>query len=494
LEFDTLESRACPSSAAVVQNGGPAYNVAPAAAPLTSVASALNTGEAIHHTTPTLPITFRYQNFNIRNLTALELPYDTGTPPSLGGHGFQFEDGVVKFLYKGTLYDHPEEQADYALIMLDGYRQTGNAKYLERAEIQANRLLKTATHAHDALYFPYPFSFTRHSNPADGTMVAPWYSALAQGQALSVFVRLYEATGDQKYMSAATLTFNSFRNPRGSDSPWTVFVDASGYLWFEEYPINPPDRTLNGHIFAMFGLLDYWRLTGDPQAKMLLQAGLTTVRHYISEFREVGWISLYGLTYPVRDPHYHVLDTKLLYELYTITGDPYFARMADNFATDYSLSGKGTTFLAAGRHTGYQFGPGGQVLGSITVHLRHPSAGFASSRTRILGETGYWLYITDGAFAGYWVQENPASAYIRGIVQKYTYDPPRQLTFSAETYTGYDYASDGSVQKSLQVTLSSTTRMQASARAIIDGRLSWFVSNGSLAGYWVTAGTGLTLR
>ena len=57
-------------------------------------------------------------------------------------------------------------------------------------------------------------------------------------------------------------------------------VDASGYLWLQEYPASSPDYTLNGFMFASIGLYDHYRATGDRRALELFKGAATTVAHY----------------------------------------------------------------------------------------------------------------------------------------------------------------------------------------------------------------------
>jgi hypothetical protein len=492
LEFEILEGRTMPS----------ATLSSPVSASIaTAIANLSDSTESIHYATKDLPITFRYDDFTIADLTTLELPYNSSVAPSLHTKGLIEVDGVIKRDINGVYYDYPVGQGLYALSMLNGYRVTGNPEYLKRAELQGRRLLAIAVHSRGAMYFPYEFDFPRHGNPND-LMVRPWYSAMAQGRALSTFVRLYEATGDNTWLNAATLTFNSFTKPRTDadlherdgqgDAPWTVWVDASHQLWFEEYPKDPPDRTLNGHIYAIFGVLDYYLLTGNANAKLLVQGAISTVRTYINRFRDPGWISLYCLTFPVRSPGYHFIDTHLLYELYTITDDPYFAQMGDDFASDYPESASGTGYLTAGHHTGYLL-VNGTIQGAKTVTFSHAADVHVEGRMRVHGD-GIFLHVVGGALAGYWVRESPGSAYIRGFVQRTAYVPPRQLTFSAGAFTGYTYAANGSTHSHLQVDLTGATQMEVSEAAIVNGRRSLLVSTGALAGYWITFGKCMSLQ
>lgn len=62
-------------------------------------------------------------------------------------------------------------------------------------------------------------------------------------------------------------------------------IDATGHLWFEEYPMEAPTKVLNGFIFTIFGIYDYYQVTHQTEAKDLLQGGLTTVKDYVAPYR-----------------------------------------------------------------------------------------------------------------------------------------------------------------------------------------------------------------
>jgi len=180
------------------------------------------------------------------------------------------------------------------------------------------------------------FDFAMHGI-STAVMRAPWYSAMAQGLALSLAVRLHRDTCDPPYLAQATLLFHSFRHiGRGSVPPVTYF-DASGYLWLEEYAeaTTPSDHTANGYNFALFGLCDYVEETHDPSALRILRASLTTIRHYIGQYRRPGTYSKYCLRHGKPQPKYHRIVTRQLVYLYEMSGDSYFLTMSQAFAADY---------------------------------------------------------------------------------------------------------------------------------------------------------------
>ncbi|MGA2744680.1 MAG: D-glucuronyl C5-epimerase family protein, partial [Candidatus Sulfotelmatobacter sp.] len=115
------------------------------------------------------------------------------------------------------------------------------------------------------------------------TLRAPWYSALAQGQGISVLVRAHkelqkESHGDPgaaRYLDAAQRALACFYLPIKDGG--VAFTDESGDLWFEEYIVSPPTHILNGFIWAAWGVYDYFLATQDASAQELFSHAVRTL-------------------------------------------------------------------------------------------------------------------------------------------------------------------------------------------------------------------------
>jgi D-glucuronyl C5-epimerase-like protein len=267
------------------------------------------------------------------------LPYMARTAPALDLHA-EVSDarGVCRHHLAGRAYDHPVLQARVTTGMLAGFRLTQDRRYLERAYANSLRLLETAVHRRGALYLPYRY---RH-RIAGATILPIWYSAMAQGLALSAVCRMHYVTGDHAWLDAAHQLFASFLNPPLRGQPWTVHTDRCGHLWLEEYP-NPlgsaPMRVLNGHVFAAIGVYDYLWLTGSPRAAVVLDAALTTIADHGPEYRVPGGCSYYSLTRPVAKPAYHPTHVWQLARLGAWTGDQRFLDLSAALAADFPPAG-----------------------------------------------------------------------------------------------------------------------------------------------------------
>jgi hypothetical protein len=426
-------------------------------------------------------------------------PYARSSPIPLVDAGVHDSAGVRKVRIGSKLFDHPVAQASYGLGNLSSYDLTGDDRYLTRAIVQATRLVQTKVVSRDAWYLPYPFDFALHGRSSE-TLRAPWYSAMAQGLAVSLFVRLYERTDDETWSDAAAATVASFRNPPAVDKPWVVQVDAKGYLWLEEYPVNPPaksDYTFNGHNYAIFGLYDYARLTGDSQSTQLFDGATTTTRRYGSAlapagFRTSNWLSTYCLRHEVLNVGYHGIVTEQLRALYSMTADASFARISDAYRADYPVAGASSVRFAAGTRTGYVFDSQGRIVRSKAVVFSRPSSAPSDQYTRII-HRGLYYRITAGSFKGYWVAEQAGLVSATGLYATAVYYPERRATFRAGKTTGYRLDGTGLRSSSRQISLSGSSSAPFDRTAMFDGRRYARIAAGRLAGYWVLT-SALTLE
>lgn len=164
------------------------------------------------------------------------------------------------------------------------------------------------------------------------TLKAPWYSGLAQGQGISVLVRAHAESGEAKYLDAARHALTSFFQPVSAGG--VAFTDNHGDLWFEEYIVSPPTHILNGFIWAMWGIYDYFLGTNDQQAHDLFFRAVQTLVHNLERY-DLGFWSLYeqsGTRLPmVASRFYHRLHIVQLRIMHQLTGEDLFARVADRW-------------------------------------------------------------------------------------------------------------------------------------------------------------------
>jgi hypothetical protein len=151
----------------------------------------------------------------------------------------------------------------------------------------------------------------------------PWASAMAQGEAISLYLRMYQALGDESLLDTAVRSYRFLAVEQGEGG--VRRYDDAGDLWLEEFPSKEPSFVLNGFVYAVLGLYDLYRVTGEAAVKADIKRCLATLTRNLHRF-DVGYWSLYDLRRRELVRYYyqknvHVPQMEVLYRL---TGDPIF--------------------------------------------------------------------------------------------------------------------------------------------------------------------------
>ena len=96
-----------------------------------------------------------------------------------------------------------------------------------------------------------------------------WYGAMCQGQAISVLVRAFAASGKHEYLDAANKATKVFHEMSIDGGVRAIFMNK--FVWYEEYPTNPPTFILNGFMYALLGLYDLKSVSPDSDANTLYE-------------------------------------------------------------------------------------------------------------------------------------------------------------------------------------------------------------------------------
>lgn len=157
----------------------------------------------------------------------------------------------------------------------------------------------------------------------------PWVSALSQGQGISALVRAYDLAKDDKYLTAAEYALRTFITKIEDGGVLSIDDDDNDY-WYEEYacPYAKPSGVLNGFIFALLGIHDFYLLTKDDLSRQLFERGISTLNHHLQDF---GTNCPFKLTYYDRQKHittfgYHRIHIKQMEILHQITRKDIFRK------------------------------------------------------------------------------------------------------------------------------------------------------------------------
>ncbi len=170
------------------------------------------------------------------------------------------------------------------------------------------------------------------------TLRAPWYSGLAQGQGVSLLLRASAQADSEdekvRFGIAADKAFVALTRTIADGG--VLFEDVEKNLWIEEYLVDPPTHILNGFMWALWGVFDFWLARSDATAKKIFDRGIETVLRNLARF-DTGYWSLYEL--PANEssmkmlasPFYHRLHIVQLRVMWKLTGDARFTEAADRW-------------------------------------------------------------------------------------------------------------------------------------------------------------------
>lgn len=161
---------------------------------------------------------------------------------------------------------------------------------------------------------------------------APLYSAMAQGQAASAFVRAHLGTSEDEWAEASRA---AIRPLLGDGVLGLVASTAEGPV-LEEVPSEPPAHVLNGWVFALWGLWDVALGLGDGDARRRFEESEAALEQLLGSY-DVGWWSRYSLFPPVAPdlakPFYHRIHVAQLPALQGMTGRPLYGDAAVRWAS-----------------------------------------------------------------------------------------------------------------------------------------------------------------
>jgi hypothetical protein len=238
--------------------------------------------------------------------------------------------GIPMLDYRGQVgrQYNPIAIAQWGLGNWNLYKRTGMAGRRERARRAADWLLaKLEPNAHGVPVWKHEFDWEYRD-----LLEAGWYSALAQGQGLSLLCRVHHASGEQRYLDGARDAFRALTIPAGQGG--VSLPDGEDGAWLEETIVDPPTHILNGFLWALWGVRDYANASGDPAAHHLLERCTRTLTRNLDSY-DCGFWSLYeqsGTKLPMlASGFYHALHISQLRITARLLDMPELARTADRW-------------------------------------------------------------------------------------------------------------------------------------------------------------------
>ncbi|XP_076047168.1 D-glucuronyl C5-epimerase isoform X2 [Oratosquilla oratoria] len=180
----------------------------------------------------------------------------------------------------------------------------------------------------------WPIAVSRKIVPGKLELDSGWYSAMAQGQAMSLLVRAGYHSGNPRYVEAAMRATHLFTKDARNGGVRTYFPGNN--VWYEEYPTTPSLFVLNGFIYSLLGLYDLKESqnTANSEAAVLFEEGMTSLKKLLPLF-DTGSGSMYDLRhFTIHSPpnlarwDYHTTHITQLLLLASIDADPVLASTA----------------------------------------------------------------------------------------------------------------------------------------------------------------------
>ncbi len=228
-------------------------------------------------------------------------------------YGGKFDDNGVPMIRTENGYTYfPINIAQYGFML--------HAEYIDNEDVKTFRLMQNCLNVleqikhEDAkhakwLHLHYEVKYK---------IEAPWPSAMAQGEVISFYLRMYQLLKDESLLNTAQKAFSFLQLT--VEQGGVRQYDEYGNLWFEEYPSQPASFVLNGFIYTLFGLIDLYRITDNSIVKETIEQCKETLLNRLKDF-DAGYWSYYDLQKKELVRYYyqknvHVLQMKVLHKLY----------------------------------------------------------------------------------------------------------------------------------------------------------------------------------
>jgi hypothetical protein len=231
---------------------------------------------------------------------------------------------IVDYGYVGKVYVGPERNpvtiAHQVFNDYSTYKKNQTDLEAKQSVINnANWLVDNVAHASNYSIYEYRFPWPPYC------LQPPWHSAMAQSQAIQALIKAKEITQNQKYVDSARMLLKSFF-VEVKDGGVTYKTPNDGW-WYEEYASSnggKESRVLNGMIFALLGIYEYYNYTHDDDAKYLFDKGVVALKKQLPSYNYRDGYTYYDILGNVSPPLYHKAVVDSLTPLYKITKDPIF--------------------------------------------------------------------------------------------------------------------------------------------------------------------------
>lgn len=151
-------------------------------------------------------------------------------------------------------------------------------------------------------------------------LTPPWRSGMAQAQAMQALIKAYDITKNIEYLDCASKLLCSFFIE--IEDGGVTYKTANNGWWYEEYADEGCEKSmvLNGMMFTVIGIYEYYKYTESTEAKYLFEQGVVALRDNLYRYNKEGY-SYYDILKHPAGRIYHKVYIQLLDSLYNITNE-----------------------------------------------------------------------------------------------------------------------------------------------------------------------------
>ena len=175
---------------------------------------------------------------------------------------------------------------------------TKEKEHYANAQKVADWLLK-----HQAANGGWLYEYDYYHPRVEETIKSPWICGMAQGEAVGFLARMYKITNNSDYCDAAEKALEPLEKTVEDGG---VLRYWNGMPFYEEYPTpTKPTMTINGFMFCLVGLSDFYCICGSKKAKAMFDRGYDTLINILPYYdsENTSYYDLSHLTNIPRAPH-----------------------------------------------------------------------------------------------------------------------------------------------------------------------------------------------
>lgn len=194
-------------------------------------------------------------------------------------------DGVPCRKNGDVVIYNPVQIIQFGLLNLNLYLSNKDNDFLVNVE----KCIKWLVDNQDKNDGTWKYRFDYHIEYLGKTLEANWSSAMAQGQAISLFQRWMSIfpTIDLSENISLALKALSTKVEEGG-----VLTSIQNYQFLDEYPLDKSSYTLNGFLFCIVGLID---ISENHEANSILKSSILTIENILHLYDNYP-ISTYNLS------------------------------------------------------------------------------------------------------------------------------------------------------------------------------------------------------